>query len=72
MVGFVVALNGRDLVALVLAVGVTATIVVYVVAVVWRGYVPSGDALSGAVVGAVLAVLARYVLDRRENGHRSP
>jgi hypothetical protein len=35
------------------------------VGAVLDGYAPSGDALSGAVVGALLAVLARYVLDRR-------
>lgn len=62
-------MTGRDVVAVVLAVGVVGSVFVYTVGVVFRGYVPSGDALTGAVIGAILAVLARYILDRRETPH---
>ena len=59
------AMTGRDLVAVILAAGLVVAFLVYVVGVVFRGYVPSPDVLTGALLGALVAVLARYVLDRR-------
>ena len=61
-------MTGRDVVAIVLALGVVGVLLVYTVGIVLQGYRPTGDAITGAVVGAVLAVLARFVLDKRNGG----
>lgn len=61
-------LTGRDLVAVILAFGVVIAFLAVVGAVVRGEYVMSGDAVVGGIFGAVVVVLARYVLERR-NGH---
>jgi hypothetical protein len=59
-------MTGRDVVAGILAVGVVGIVLLLVWGIVSGTYAPSGDGLVGGLLGALLAVLARYVTDTRQ------
>ena len=61
-------LTGRDIVAAILAVGVVGLVLVLATGVVWGDYRPNGEGVVGGLLGALLAVLARYVTERRQAG----
>ena len=59
-------MTGRDVSAAILSGGLVVIVFVYVVAVLFGGYVPSGEGALGVVAGALLAIISRYLLsDRR-------
>lgn len=61
-------MTGRDLVAVILAVTVAAILVATTVAVMFYGYKVTGEGVLGAIVGALIVAVVRYIAPARPNG----
>ena len=64
-------MTGRDWVAVILAIGVAAVLVVVSAGVVFADYHVTGEGLLGAIVGAIAVAVVRYLggNGRAHDGH---
>jgi uncharacterized membrane protein len=54
-------MTGQDIVAVILALTVAAVLLAVTVAVVFAGYKVTGEGVLGAIVGALIVAVIRYI-----------
>ena len=59
-------MTGRDWVAVILALTVAVVVVIVTAGVVWFGYEVTGEGVLGALVGALIVAVVRYIGGSRQ------